>query len=163
MFHTLSNGRDKSEGTVTCAGFQVLFIEFGVGVNNSIAKNAGVGETSQAWRGNDSAVGFVEQGSLETMPRPAGIVNLGDYGDGNGKEDYWIRPSALGIPNEYAGESHVLKKNGEPRTDVVWTLGHNPARALYIAYTNARRTALLNVVRKTKSIKLPKYEQLTLF
>lgn len=162
VFHTITNHGDETEGTVICAGFQVLFIEFGVGVNNSTPKNAGESNTSKAWNGSESAIGFIEQGSIETMPRPAGIVPLGQYGKKNGREDYWIRPSALGIPNEYAGESHVLKKNGEPRTDVVWTLGHNPARALYTAYTNARRSVLLQVVRQTRSIKAPRYEQLTL-
>lgn len=158
----IASSGDVTSSTVQCYGEQVIFIEFGVGVNNSVPKLAGKFDPRTSYLGDKSAFGFAEQGSVETAERPSGVVPLGHYGKGLGNEDVWIRPSALGIPNEYAGESHVHKKDGSVRTDVVWTVGHNPARALYRAYTNAVRYVLSETNRLSRT-KAKKYTQLSLF
>ena len=140
-FHKESE--DKVSRSVICSGEQVLFIEFGVGYNNSLIKST-VSDDGKKVRwggktGNQGAYGFEEGGVDEIYPRPAGIVPLGFYGKGLGRDDYWIRPSAFGIPNTHIGESHVHRADGSVRTDVVWTAGHNPLRALYRAVRNAEK------------------------
>lgn len=155
---------DTISSTVQCFGEQVIFIEFGVGYNNSLVKatgSAGVGSWGGA-SGNEGAYGFAEGGVDEIAERPSGVSQLGHYGKGYGSDDVWIRPSALGIPNEYAGESHVHRKNGSVRTDVVWTVGHNPARALWRAYTNAIKQVLSETNRKARQTE-SRYTQLSLF
>ena len=156
---------DVTSSTVRCVGEQVIFIEFGVGYNNSLVKEAGRSGVG-SWggkSGNEGAIGFEEGGVTEIAPRPAGVVPLGQYGKGLGSDDCWIRPSALGIPNEYAGESYVHKKNGDVRTDVVWTVGHNPARALWTAVRNARKSVMSEVIRLGRKAKPSHYTQLSLF
>lgn len=107
-----------NSATIICQGTQVLFIEFGVGIMN---------ETHS----RDVA---------EEQPRP--IINgespyneLGFYGKGYGKEDFWIRPAKA--INRSAGESSVHDKNGNARQGVAWTKGHRPARALWRARFSA--------------------------
>lgn len=163
---TFTVSGNEISSTVRCYGEQVIFIEFGVGYNNSLVKEAGRTNLGKSWggkSGNEGAFGFDEGGLDEFAERPAGVVQLGHYGKGLGSDDCWIRPSMLGIPNEYAGESHVHKKNGEVRTDVVWTVGHNPARALWRAYTNAIRQVMTETQRKARRTKMPQYTQLSLF
>lgn len=160
---------DEISCEVYCYGDQVAFIEFGVGYNNSLIKaNGSVGVGSWGGKsGNQGAFGFAEGGLDETSiggtRSQLGIHELGHYGKGLGSDDVWIRPSMFGIPNEYAGESHVHKKDGSVRTDVVWTVGHNPARALWRAYIGAYRSVINEINRKPREPKESKYTQLSLF
>ena len=135
---------NKYSQTITCMGDQVLFIEFGAGAMNKSRYSA---TEIVGWHGEHISWKYVERPNfgfkikhnklIEEAPRPSGIVELGHYGKGYGMDDYWIRPSITGIPNTYIGESHVHKKNGEMRSDVVWTKGHPPMRALWRAVRNA--------------------------
>lgn len=123
--------------TVICGGYQVLFIEFGVGLSNKFVKN-----------GTDVAIGFDRNTATEVAPRPAKIDPLGHYhlsrwGRSQGIKEFWVRPSRDGIPNVAIGEQEVHTRNrhtGEitgVRDDVVWTQGHPPVRALWRARNNA--------------------------
>lgn len=137
----------KHSQTITCIGDQVLFIEFGAGAQN--ATRYSVGEVT-GWHGEHISWRYVERPNfgftikhntlIEEAPRPSGIVPLGHYGKGHGMDDNWIRPSVTGIPNTHIGESHVHKRNGDVRRDVVWTKGHPPMRALWRAVRSAERS-----------------------
>ena len=143
---SLSDSGQTSSREVVCGGNQVLFIEFGVGQNNRYKKTVEHTEdgTVVSWGGKSTFTltsffkNFGGSGDIELAPRPAGIDQLGHYhlakgGQSKGLDDWWIRPTSTGIPNLTAGETHVLKKDGSYREDVVWTTGHSPARALYRA------------------------------
>ena len=160
-----------NNATITCYGEQVLFAEFGAGKSNAYIENEIYVESHFAISSKNvlyyvqgyykviglNARGFRNFGRTETMPRPWGIVPLGEYhsslkgGYGNyymsvwngkqyngsqGKNDFWVRPTQNGrMANR---ETHVHKKNGEIRPNVVWTMGTKPVRALY----RARNTAI---------------------
>jgi len=137
---------NKYAQTISCTGDQVLFIEFGVGVFNksrySVTEIVGWSGEHISWKYTERPnFGFkLKQNRLiEEAPRPRGIVELGHYGKGYGMDDFWIRPSKTGMPNTYIGESSVHKKNGGIRSDVVWTKGHPPMRALWRAVRSAER------------------------
>lgn len=122
---------------ISCVGNQVIFIEFGVGAENVQGTRGSGNRTIDYFK--SSTFSYADEGRtriVENAPRPAGVVGLGRYGKGHGKDDYWVRPSIDGVPKT-ATESHVHKKNGDVRTDVVWTMGHRPARALYRGFMNA--------------------------
>lgn len=128
------------EATVSCIGDQVLFIEFGVGLSNQFIPTS---------NGNDRpAFGFDRGTGKETAPRPTGIVPLGRYGKRQGMKDYWVRPSATGQPRLPTEQVvHKRDKDGNiigVRTDVVWTAGHPPVRALW----RARGSALNKLYNK---------------
>jgi len=140
----------KNKARVKCVGEQVLFAEFGAGINNSFTeKDILVGEHSRVSssgatfrvKGHTrtivySARGFKNGGMEETIQRPAGIVPLGTYGKGQGQNLFWVRPMRNG---RYGSkESQVHKKNGDIRNDVVWTEGTRPVRGLW----RARNTAI---------------------
>lgn len=139
------------EGQVICQGNQVIFLEFGVGVSNRFIPTND---------GNDKpARGFNFQTGREEAPRPAGVVGLGQYGKGHGKQEYWVRPSATGIPKTNIGEQEVHKRDRDGniigvRTDVVWTRGHPPARALWYATQNA----INQTIEKYKNQKAIKFK-----
>lgn len=140
-----------TSATITCIGSQVLFIEFGVGHSNNQIPYIDRGGFSQS----KPAIGFDRNTGKETMPRPNGIVPLGRYGKGrHSMQDFWIRPSATGQPRLPTEQTvHKRDKDGNIigiRTDVVWTAGHPPVRALWRARTNA-----LNKLYNPKIRKLP--------
>lgn len=153
---TFSGGKTIAHGEVRCSGTQVLFIEFGVGAMNRVMATADYDVTTYTLQENGTysfshrsvsgRLGWKFVGSfsggvwLENAPRPAGIVDLGQYGKQHGKDNYWIRPSIDGIPRS-KGEMPVAI-HGDPtrsRTDVVWTTGHRPARALYRAMRSSMK------------------------
>ena len=158
---TVKDGVSDLEKEISCDGNQVIFIEFGVGVQNSMTfamfpSTKEFRETSYDYEGFTERNNFgyrprlshgfsLSGGNLhEADPRPAGVVGLGEYGKGHGKDDYWVRKTN-GAYNSAIGEQPVHKRNGHygdivgERTDVVWTHGHQPARALYRAMTSASR------------------------
>lgn len=142
----------KYQQTIECSGDQVLFIEFGAGAQN---KSRYTASEVVGWHGEHISWKYTERPNfgfkiknnrlLEEAPRPAGIVELGTYGKGYGADDWWIRPSITGIPNKYIGESNVHIKDkygndtGRVRSDVVWTKGHPPMRALWRAVRSAEK------------------------
>lgn len=151
-FPLKKEGQDRATRLIECIGTQVLFIEFGVGAYNSTKKTVehtddgtvvSFGEKpigtftrvkvmqSVKW-GNTTGINTMFM-NVDTAQRPHPVVPLGTYGKGHGQDEMWIRPSATGIPNLTAGETHVHTRNGDVREDVVWTTGHPPARALYRA------------------------------
>ena len=135
--------------TISCIGEQVLFAEFGAGQQNAYYEKTIQVESHFITNAYGTfyvkahertiginAKGFKSGGVVETMPRPSGIVNLGEYGKGYGKNDYWVRPTSnMRMAN---GESHVYKRNGDQKTDALWTTGTKPVRGLY----RARNTAI---------------------
>ena len=137
------NGQNSA--TVSCIGDQVLFIEFGVGLSNMFRPN-GVSLST--------GFSFDENNKIVEAQRPAGVVPLGQYGKGHGKDEWWVRPSATGIPRLPTEQQvHKRDKNGNIigfRTDVVWTSGHPPIRALWRA-----RNSALQKLYNPKTLKLP--------
>lgn len=142
----------QKEATVTCVGDQVLFIEFGVGHSNSFLEG-----------GVRPAFGFDRDTGKETAPRPTGIYPLGYYNGktdfnatsfnalvgflrkrhiySHGMDEFWVRPSTTGVPR-LSNEREVHRRNRDgdiigTRTDVVWTQGHPPMRALWRARGSA--------------------------
>lgn len=120
--------KDTIGRKIECKGNQVAFIEFGVGVKHY-----------------NTFFQTIASSDLEMYNRPKGI-DIGGWGKHQGLDDYWIRPSYSGVPmNAY--EMPVAKRNkqGEVigwRTDVVWTEGHRPARALWRAIRSSEKKLL---------------------
>lgn len=145
---------------ISCIGEQVLFAEFGAGTQNSYYEKdiyveshfAGTGSHTYYVQGyyrtvGYNAKGFKSGGIEEYMPRPSGIVGLGEYGKGHGKDDFWVRPTLNGrMANR---ETLVHGRNGEVRNGVLWTMGTKPVRALY----RARNTAINKLVSGRLKIK----------
>ena len=63
--YAVSSSSGSHSGDVTLSGPAVAFLEFGAGVF------------------------YNGDGSNYPLPRPAGIVNIGEYGLGQGKQDMW--------------------------------------------------------------------------
>jgi hypothetical protein len=69
-----------------------------------ISENVGVGKRKVVARG--SSVAFAEYGAgvhfnSPQVPRPSGVLNIGEYGKGQGKKDTWKMPNGKethGIP-----------------------------------------------------------------
>lgn len=145
-----------NSATVKCIGSQVLFAEFGAGINNSFTeRDISVGEhtrvsssgTTYRVKGHTrtivySARGFEKGGTEEYIERPAGIVPLGTYGKGQGMKTVWVRHT----DNGRVGNNEEADRGG--RTDIIWTRGTRPVRGLWRA-TNLTRhrlaTGRLNV------------------
>lgn len=139
-----------NKAIISCSGEQVLFAEFGAGLQNSYREREVYVESHFAISRSNvlyyvqghyktiglNARGFSNLGKDENMPRPAGIVGLGEYGRGLGVLDYWVRPSTN--MQKAHGESNVHKKNGEIKQGVLWTQGTKPVRGLW----RARNTAI---------------------
>ena len=125
--------------TITCSGRQVLFIEFGVGVDNAHIPTAD---------GNDRpAFGFDGQTGHEVAQRPLGIDRLGyyhltRYHRSKGLDPVWVRPSETGVPR-MANES-LVREQPSPKSGLyaIWTHGHPPVRALWRARNNAIKKLL---------------------
>ena len=139
-----------NHATITCTGQQVLFAEFGAGLQNAyrerevfVEGHLAISRTNTLYfvEGHHRTIGlnargFKDMGTTETMPRPSGIVELGEYGKGLGTLEWWVRPSKN--MQKAHGESNVHKKNGEIKQGVLWTTGTKPVRGLY----RARNTAI---------------------
>ena len=115
--------------TIVCGGEQVLFAEFGAGYENLYYTNGLSIDvlSTRSWK-------YIGNEAVEIAPRPNGIVELGEYGNKHGRESYWIRPTHNG--RKGIKESDVLR-DGFPRSDVLWTEGTRPIRALWRARNNA--------------------------
>lgn len=155
VYSSFSGGKTMAHGEVVCGGYQVLFIEFGVGSNN--AQGIAPEWTSTSYTINEAGnydlrirhgggydvaktgFKFVDNRLTEIMPRPQGIFGLGGYGKHHGADDYWVRPSIDGVPKT-DGEWQVTARNGQPRTNAVFTTGHQPARALYRAMRSSMKS-----------------------
>lgn len=141
------------KASVICQGEQVLFAEFGAGVENSYKEiTSRIGEhTRTSSKGTVYRVNAYDRtmvygvggfkstfkGMVETIPRPSGIVPLGEYGKKLGRNDMWVRPTTNGRMAE-GQEFPVHASKGGHRTDVVWTRGTRPLRCLW----KARNTAI---------------------
>lgn len=125
---TISNG----EATIECGGEQVLFAEFGAGKNNLYYTN-GLGLDMLSTR----SFQYIDGEPTEIAPRPKGIVPLGEYGKGHGKDDFWFRPTY----NQRTGSKEALKikRNGDTDPRYVWTKGTRPIRGLWRARNLAYR------------------------
>jgi len=134
--------------TISCIGEQVLFAEFGAGQQNAyyektiqvkshfITNAYGTFYVKAHERTiGINAKGFKSGGTVETMPRPSGIVNLGEYGKGYGKDDYWFYYSVNGRLTNREVLWRMSNLNG---MYVIKTEGTPPIRALY----RARNTAI---------------------
>ena len=102
---------------VVCGGTQVLFIEFGAG-------NKHKQETST----------YIKVGNVEYASRPNGIVPIGGYGKGRGKDDSWIFKDYNLIPDTESESSkkhtHLLRGSSDGGF-IYRTGGIRPVRALY--------------------------------
>jgi len=149
-FITVSRVVSGNNAKITCSGEQVLFAEFGAGLQNSYKEREVYVENHFAISRSNTlyyvqghyktigynAKGFKNSGMTETMPRPAGIVQLGHYGKGHGINEFWFRPSTNGRVGSM--ETWKRKRNGEIDPRYVWTMGTKPVRGLY----RARNTAI---------------------
>lgn len=150
-----------NKAIISCSGEQVLFAEFGAGLQNTYREKEVYVESHFAISRSNTlyyvqghyktiglrARGFTNMGTTENMPRPAGIVGLGHYGKGLGVLEYWVRPS-LNMQKAH-GESNVHKKNGDIKQGVLWTQGTKPVRGLW----RARNTAINKLVSGRLKIK----------
>ena len=122
--------------TITCKGNQVLFIEFGAGAGNTW--------NEMSDRPTTSSFKMIGGTLTELAPRPTGIVELGNYGKGLGKNDYWIRPTRTMMLK--GRESYVRRADGSIKYGVLWTMGTRPMRALW----RARNSALDKIIYQKK-------------
>ena len=146
---TTYTGKTSIGRTIYCRGNQVLFIEFGAGVQNKMTQqsviahsrvaNLGTKDQKVVWvRGRDKDIparGFSFSGNAlhEEDPRPQGIVGLGEYGRHLGKNDFWIYLSASGrVAN--GDERWGMNRRGEFK---IKTTGIAPVRALWRARNGA--------------------------
>jgi len=137
---------------IICGGEQVLYAEFGAGLQNSYREKEVYVESHFAISRSNTlyyvqghyrtiglnAKGFAYKGMFEDLifyERPQGIVPLGNYGV-HGKDDFWFRPSTNGRTGSM--EAIKKKRNGELDPRYVWTMGTVPVRGL----CRARNTAI---------------------
>lgn len=137
-FVSVSRSTNGKEATITCKGNQVLFIEFGAGANNTW--------NEMSDRPTTSSFKMIGGNLTEVAPRPRqnGIVGLGEYGKGLGKNDYWVRPTRTMLPK--GRETFVHNKDGSIKYGVLWTMGTRPMRALW----RARNSALDKIIYQKK-------------
>lgn len=116
----------NNEASVVCSGNQVLFVEFGAG---------------NKYKTKTSTVVRVGQSDVEYASRPAGIVGIGEYGQGRGKDDYWIYRGTRVSKNS----QKFLKK---PNKDLIITQGIRPVRALYRGIASGLRRITTKRIRR---------------
>ena len=132
---------------ITCIGEQVLFAEFGAGTQNTYYEKTILVNSHSISKGGATyyvkphervvgynSKGFKSYGMEEYMPRPSGIVSLGEYGKGHGKDDFWVYNSINGRENNMT----VRWRMNRQGLFVMATKGTKPVRALY----RARNTAI---------------------
>lgn len=130
---------------IQCIGSQVLFIEFGAGIMNrmkSIDVYRGDTVYSKDIVGNGFA--FVDNAITEVAPRPSGIVPLGEYGKGLGKNDFWVYRTYNGRM-AMGDEIWRIGKDGQ---SYVKTYGIRPIRALYRGVRSGVRKEIARRVMK---------------
>ena len=89
----------KANGfTVSCGGTQVLFTEFGAGHTLS---------HKTPMTTNDQNI------QVEKAPRPIGVVGIGEYGKGRGKDPKWYFSESGLIPQN--NKNHTSGKGNEGR------------------------------------------------
>lgn len=117
----MNEGKNKYYREIKCVGNQVLFIEFGAGIHFY---------TETELR--------LYQNVMPINPRPTGLYNIGEYGQGRGKDDVWFYKSETGRESENA---HWVRsnRNGDP---IMVTHGNRPARVLYRSVGMAMRRLL---------------------
>lgn len=124
--------RGANSAEVVCGGTQVLFIEFGAG-------NAHKDETSTVVR---SGMYDVEYAS-----RPAGIVSIGQFGKGYGKDSSWVFKDVNYIIDNGVNHTHWLKQNS--RGEFIYrTGGIRPVRALYRAIATGVKKITVKRIRR---------------
>lgn len=150
----MSSSGHTTSAEVGCYGEQVIFLEFGVGTyfksmayrDYKITYNDDFSiKDMKAIVVEKGGRGFDKYGGTETMPRPAGVDQLGFYhnavyGISQGTLDFWVRPSDTGYVNANIDERYVTDRRGNVRSNAVWTHGHQPARALWRAVMSALRS-----------------------
>lgn len=109
---------------IICQGSQVLFIEFGAGIKHKTETSTIVNDGS---------------GDIEWASRPQGIVGIGEYGKGYGKNDYWFYKSQTGRGST---NSEQIRYNPKNNSYTMITIGIRPVRALYLAIGLAFRKLL---------------------
>lgn len=148
----VSRTYNGNEAKIVCGGEQVLFAEFGAGVENSYyEKDIEVGEHSATSKVSGityvvkahtrivvfNAKGFGAYGMREKAPRPKGIDKLGHYHLSRytvsmGQYPVWIRSTRNG---RY---SPTMENPKHDNPNLIWTTGTRPVRALWRAITSAR-------------------------
>ena len=112
---TVEVGQTANGWVITASGDAVAFIEFGAGV-------------------------YHNSGEPYPLPRPEGIVGIGEYGQGKGKQTTW---GYYGEP----GSSGVVKVNRKTGKEVVLTHGNPASMPMWYA-TEEMRREVLNVARE---------------
>lgn len=137
----------KDSAKVVCGGTQLLFVEFGAGMQNSMKEV----ETARLYYNDDFSVknvvwitrdipahGFSLKSNrlTEEAPRPNGIVGLGQYGKGLGKDSSWIFSDVNLIPDNGVNHTHMIRATNN--YFVYRTSGIAPQRILW----RARNTSI---------------------
>ena len=112
-----NNGWSK---TILCDGNQVLFVEFGAG---------------QKHKTETSSVAKINNQEIEYASRPYGIVGIGEWGQGRGKDDFWVYKTLNGRI-AIGDDVWRISKSG---TTYIKTSGIRPVRALWRAVGNSFR------------------------
>lgn len=130
---------------IECRGNQVLFAEFGAGAQNvQQEKTIYRGDTTYSRLMLGNGFKFVENKLTEVAPRPIGIVELGEYGKGLGKNNYWIYRTYNGRM-AMGDEIWRIGKDGQ---SYVKTKGIRPIRALYRGVRSGVRKAIAERIMK---------------
>lgn len=124
-----SNTNGKS-ATIYCLGEQVLFIEFGAGIKYSTHTSTVLTDS--------------ENHQVEYASRPAGIVGIGEYGQGRGKDDSWKYLSRTGRESLH---SHIYSQKASGETLMI-TSGIRPVRALYLAVNSGVKKITTKKLRR---------------
>ena len=105
---------------IVCGGTQVLFIEFGAGITLANKTQMTTNEFNQ---------------KVEKAPRPVGIVGIGEYGKGYGKNDKWYFSEINLIPTTRNNHTKMVKSTQSGKLIYI-TEGIRPTRSLYNAVSN---------------------------
>lgn len=130
---------------IQCIGNQVLFIEFGAGSQNAQKEKTvyrGDTEYSRLVLGNEFK--FIDNKLTEVAPRPSGIVELGEYGKGLGKNDFWVYRTY----NGRVAMGDEIWRIGKDGQSYVKTKGIRPIRALWRGVRSGVRKEIARRVMK---------------
>lgn len=144
-FVSVSSFLSKKSCVIQCIGNQVLFIEFGAGTQNTM-KSIDIyrGETRYSRDITGNGFKFVENKLTEVAPRPLGIVELGEYGKGLGKNDFWVYRTYNG---RMAMGDEIWRISWDGNA-YVKTHGIRPIRALYRGVRSGVRKEIVRRVMK---------------
>lgn len=154
-FVNVSRSINGNQAEVVCGGEQVLFAEFGAGIDNSyyekdieVAEHNAISRSGITFvvRGYTktvvfSAKGFSAYGMKEKAPRPLGIDKLGHYhlsryNASMGLYHRWIRSTTNG---RY---SPTMENPKHDNPNLIWTTGTRPVRGLWRAIMSAKNKLL---------------------